>query len=131
VKLTKTVFAGLALASFGFVFASEEAPDEHKKWMKDLGSNVGALRKGVDVEQNAKAIETTMAQVGDWWKARNSEVAMKSSNDTIAGAQALAKAASGGDKEAITAGMKAVNAGCKACHDQHREKIAENVYKIK
>lgn len=112
-------------------FASEDAPPEHQKLMKDLGSQMGAIRKGIDVEQNAAAMQTTMKEVTTWWAKRTSDVAAKSCKDTIDGAAAIVAAAKAGDKAAIGAGMKMVGAGCKACHDVHREKISETVYKIK
>lgn len=118
-------------ALLGFAVAAEDAPPEHQKWMKDLGSQMGNLRKGVEVEQTAQAMEATMKDVAAWWKSRSSEVAGKTCADSQNGAAAVAKAAKAGDKEGISAGMKMVNAGCQGCHDAHREKVAENVYKIK
>jgi cytochrome c' len=112
-------------------FASEDAPPEHQKMMKDLGSQMGALRKGVDVEQNATAMQATLKDVGVWWQKRTSDVAAKSTRDSVEGAAAIAAAAKSGDKAAIGAGMKMVGAGCKGCHDVHREKVSETVYKIK
>jgi cytochrome c556 len=113
----------------GIAIAAEDAPPEHKQWMKDLGSQNGALRKGVDVEKNAAAMQETMKHVHAFWQKRNSEVGVKTSNDTVAGAEQIAKA--NGDKAAISAGMKMVGAGCKGCHDVHREKISDTEYKIK
>ena len=110
---------------------SEDAPPEHQKWMKDLGSQMGAMRKGVDVEKNANDMQATMKDVTEFWKKRNSEIGLKTSHDTTSGAIALAKAAQGGDKEAMSAASKMVGAGCKGCHDAHREKISDTVYKIK
>jgi len=130
VTVTK-ITLGLAAAALAVAFASEDAPPEHQKWMKDLGSQMGALRKGTDVEANAKAMQATLKQVGAFWKARNSEIAMKSCGESYKGAAAIATAAAANDKEGISAGMKLVGAGCKGCHDQHREKVSETVYKIK
>ena len=120
-----------ALAIVGFATASEDAPPEHQKWMKDLGSQMGALRKGVDVEKNAAAMQEVLKEVGVFWQKRPSEVAMKANNDSIAGAAEIVKAAQAGNKEGVSAGMKMVGAGCKGCHDVHREKISDTVYKIK
>src|SRR5262245_723859 len=130
IKLSVCRFGMIAIAALaGIAIASEDAPPEHKKWMKDLGAQQGAIRKGVDVEKNAADMQQTMKEVHAFWAKRHSEVGVKASNDTIAGATAVAKAA--GDKEAITAGMKMIGAGCRGCHDAHREKIADNEYKIK
>jgi mono/diheme cytochrome c family protein len=119
----------MVAAVAGIAIASEDAPPEHKQWMKDLGSQQGAIRKGVDVDKNAAAMQETMKQVHAFWQKRNSEVAVKTSNDTIAGAAQIAKSA--GDKEAVAAGMKMVGGGCRGCHEQHREKISDTEYKIK
>ncbi|MSV30862.1 MAG: hypothetical protein EXQ52_19270, partial [Bryobacterales bacterium] len=103
----------------------------HVQWMKDLGAQMGAMRKGVDVEKNAVAMQASLKQTGAFWKARNSEIGSKSCGDTDKGAQAVAKAFAANDKEGVAAGMKMIGAGCKGCHDQHREKISDTVYKIK
>jgi cytochrome c556 len=111
--------------------AAEDAPPEHQQWMKDLGSQMGALRKGVDVEKNASSMQETMKHVEMWWAKRTSDVAGKSSKDTTDGAAAVVQAAKAGDKAGISAGMKMIGAGCKGCHDVHREKVSDTVYKIK
>jgi cytochrome c556 len=121
---TAAVFLGLAMAA-------EDAPPEHQKWMKDLGNQMGALRKGVEVEKNAADMQVIMKDVAEFWKKRPSDVALKSSNDTSAGAAEVVKHAQGGNKEGISAGMKMIGAGCKGCHDVHREKVSETVYRIK
>ena len=51
--------AGLAAVAV----ASEDAPPEHVKWMKDLGAQMGAIRKGADVEKNATDMQATLKQV--------------------------------------------------------------------
>ncbi len=121
----------VAAIAAGVAIGAEDAPPEHQKWMKDLGNQMGALRKGVDVEKNATDMQATMKEVTEFWRKRPSEVGMKSSNDTVAGAIEVANAAQAGDKAAMSAGMKLIGAGCKACHDVHREKISDNVYKMK
>ena len=121
-------FAAIAV---GVAIGAEDAPPEHQKWMKDLGNQMGALRKGVEVEKNAADMQTTMKDVTQFWSKRTSDVAAKSSNDTVAGAAEVLKAAQAGDKAALSAGMKMIGAGCKACHDIHREKISDTVYKMK
>jgi cytochrome c556 len=127
-KLGMIAFAAIAA---GVAIGAEEAPPEHQKWMKDLGNQMGGLRKGVDVEKNATEMQAVMKDVTAFWSKRTSDVAVKTSNETVAGAAEVAKAAQSGDKAALSAGMKLIGAGCKGCHDVHREKIAENVYKIK
>ena len=128
-KLWKIALAGSALAAFSM--AAEDPTPEHVKTMKALGSQMGAIRKGVDVEKNATAMADTMKEVAAFWKGRTSEVAMKSCKDARDGALAAAKAAKESDAAGIAAGMKMVGAGCKGCHDVHREKVSDTEYKIK
>jgi cytochrome c556 len=122
-------FAGLA--GVFVLLAAEDPPEEHKQWMKDLGACMGQIRKGVDVEANANKVVTIGNDVKAWWAKRTSDVAGKTSDDMIAGAKQLAAAAKSDDKAGVGAGSKMVGAACKGCHDAHRERIAENVYKIK
>lgn len=121
----------IAAIAAGVAIGAEDAPPEHQKWMKDMGSQMGGLRKGVDVEKNAADMQVTTKEVTEFWRKRNSEIALKSSNDTAAGAAEVVKAAQAGDKAAVSAGMKMIGAGCKGCHDLHREKVSETVYRIK
>ncbi|MBL8294083.1 MAG: cytochrome c [Bryobacterales bacterium] len=129
-KRLLTLMAGFALAVTG-ALGAEDPPADHVQWMKDLGGQMGAIRKGADVEKNAKDMQATLKQVGAFWKKRNSEVASKSCGESYKGAAAVAKAAAASDKEGVAAGMKMIGAGCKGCHDAHREKISDTVYKIK
>ena len=52
-KTLKLTFAGLLLAAC-VAMAGEKPSADHIKWMKDLAAQNGAIRKGVDVEKNAK-----------------------------------------------------------------------------
>jgi len=131
VKLTKLFLAGCLVLSFGVVSASEDAPPDHKQWMKDLGAAMGQIRKGVDVEQNASKMAAIMPNVKTFWAKRTSDVAAKSCDDSANGATQAAAAAKAGDQQGVSAGMKIVGAGCKSCHDAHREKISDTEYKIK
>ena len=115
----------------GLVVAAEDAPPEHQKWMKDLGSQLGALRKGVDVEKNATDMQAVLKDVAAWWSKRNLAETQKACSDSAEGAAQIVKAAQAGDKAGIAAGMKMVGAGCKSCHDAHREKVSDTLYRIK
>lgn len=110
---------------------AEEPPESHKKWMKDAGDAMGSLRKGVDVEKNAAQMETIFKEVHGFWSKRTSDVGGKSSLDTQAAARLIVSGAKAGDKAELSAGMKALGAACKSCHDVHREKVSEGVYTIK
>ncbi|MBM3813459.1 MAG: hypothetical protein FJW20_17695 [Acidimicrobiia bacterium] len=130
-KFTRFLLAASLVAAISLSFASEDAPPEHKKWMKDLGSAMGQIRKGVEVEKNAAQMAAIMPEVTAFWAKRTSDVAAKSCTDSENGAKQAAAAAKAGDAAGVTAGMKLVGAGCKACHDVHREKISDTEYKIK
>ena len=131
-KLLNVILAG-ALLAVGIAAGAQDPTPEHKAAMKDLGKWMGLLRKGVDVEQNATLLADAMKKVAPMLKAYpgGGQDAMKSCGDTRKGALAIAAAAKAGDKEGIAAGMKAMGAGCKSCHEAHREKISETEYKIK
>ena len=129
IALTACLAAGL-IGAFGLL-AAEDPPPEHAKWMKDLGASVGQIRKGVDVEANANKVVTISADVKTWWAKRTSDVAAKASDQVVEGAKQIATAAKAEDKAGIGAGQKMVGAGCKSCHDVHREKISDTEYKIK
>jgi hypothetical protein len=113
----------------GLVSAEEPTP-EHQKLMKDIGGLNGKIRKGEDVEGSAKLLAAAGKQVEAFWGKR-SEVGLKSSQDMVAGANEMAAAAGASNAEGIAAAGKKVGGSCRSCHDAHREKVAENVYKIK
>ena len=127
----RLALVGYVLAFFGTAVASEDPPAEHVSWMKDMGKNFGAIRKGDNVKANADAMMLTLKDVGKFWKARNSEIASASCKKNFEGAKAVSEAAAKDDKAGIADGIKIIGAGCKGCHDQHREKISETVNKIK
>lgn len=129
-KLLVTSAALVAL--MGVALGAGEKPSaEHVQWMKHLGAANGAIRKGVDVEKNANAVVEEMKGVSKFWMGRTSDVAAKANADVTAGAQAVAKAAAASDDMGIKAGMKMIGAGCKGCHDVHREKISDTENLIK
>jgi hypothetical protein len=128
VKTLKLTFAGLLLAAC-VAMAGEKPSADHIKWMKDLAAQNGAIRKGVDVEKNAKDMQATLKLVGAFWKTRNSPDASKACGDSFKGATAMLEA--GGDKEKMAAAGKMIGAGCKGCHDAHRVKISDTENEIK
>lgn len=125
------ISSGLAAGMSFFAWASEEAPADHKKWMKDAGEYMGKLRKGVDVEQSATGMAEVMKQTQGFWSKRTSDVAGKSSQDAISESMKIVEAAKAGDKAGVSASLKGVGAACKSCHDMHREKVSETEYRIK
>lgn len=115
----------------GVLAGSEDAPPEHKKWMKEQGELMGKLRKNVDVEASAKRMAEVYKEVGVFWAKRNSEAASKNCKDGHAASMEIASAAAAGNTAGVGAAMKNLGASCKGCHDAHREKISDTEYKIK
>ncbi|MEP7362616.1 MAG: hypothetical protein ABI972_05125 [Acidobacteriota bacterium] len=116
----------------GFLLAeSIDPPENHVNWMKKAGKATGAIKKGEDVEANAKDLAETFTRVGRFYTKRGLETGVKTSADAVTAANAIAKAAADNDKDGISAGAKSLGAACKGCHDVHREKISDTENKIK
>ncbi len=123
--------ASLALMG-GFLLAeSIDPPQAHIDWMKGVAKATGRMKKGEDVENNAKHVAETMAKVGKFYSEKNLPAGVKASNEGVAAANAIAKAAAGGDTAGVQAGMRALGGSCKGCHDVHREKVSDTENKIK
>ena len=129
-KLWISVPLALALVC-GVAAASEDPSPQHVKWMKDLGDQSGNIRKGIDVEANAKAMQASVKAMESFWKARNSAVANQAMADNLKGAQALEAAAAKGDKDAMAAAQKQIGGSCRGCHEEHREKLSDTQYRIR
>ncbi len=103
--------------------ALEDPPPQHVQWMKESGQLQDKIRNGQDVQSNAQRMAAIYKEVEAFWAKRNSEIAVKAARDIQAAAARVAQ----GD----TSAGRAIGAGCRTCHDQHREKISDTVYKIK
>lgn len=123
--------ATLMSLALSMAWASDDPSPEHVKAMKAVGAANGALRKGEDVEKNATALAAAYKSVAPFWMAKNSDIAAKSLHEGIQGAEAAAAAAKAGNQDAVATALKTVGGTCRTCHDAHREKVSENVYKIK
>ncbi len=120
---TACALLALSLAAPAVLPAAEDPPPQHVQWMKESAQLQDKIRNGQDVEASAKRIQALYKEVEAFWAKRGSEIAVKASRDIQA---AAAKVAAG---EAGAA--RAIGGGCRSCHDQHREKISDTVYKIK
>jgi len=98
--------------------------------MKEIGSLQGKIRKNEDVEASAKRLAALSKDVEAFWGKR-SDVGLKSAQELGAAANTIASAAAAGKADDIAAGGKSLGGACRSCHDAHREKISEGVYKIK
>ncbi len=112
------------------ILAAEAPTPEHVRMMKDVNDTNGKLRKGVDVEANAKHLVELAKQVDAFWSTK-SDAAKQSSTAMLAGANDLANAVAANDADAIKSASRMIGGSCKSCHDAHREKISATEYKIK
>ena len=113
-----------------FTFAAEDPTPEHVKLMKEMGALSGKIRKGEDVEESAKRMSALAQSARGFWEKR-SEVASSSLKNLVLASNMLASASANKDTAAVADASKMLGGACKSCHDQHREKIADNQYKIK
>jgi cytochrome c556 len=109
--------------------AEDPSPD-HVKWMKECGELTGKIRKNEDVEASAKRLAELSKEIQGFWASR-SETGAKSSTELETTALALAAAARSGNADSIAEASRAVNGTCRTCHNAHRERVSEGVYKIK
>jgi cytochrome c556 len=121
---------GLVAAFLFSAAAAEDPSPQHVQWMKESGELQGKIRKNVEVEASGKRLAALYQEVGKFWAAR-SETGKKSAADIVQGGNALAQAAVAGNAEGVAAASKIIGGGCRGCHDAHREKISDTVYKIK
>ena len=123
------VFA-LALCAVPAAFAAEDPSPEHVKWMKETEQLQHKIRDNQEVAASAKRLAALYKDIEAYWGKR-SEVGAKATKEVQAGAMALASAAAAGDAGAVASARKSIGGACRGCHDQHREKVSDGVYKIK
>jgi len=136
--MKKVLFScALIVAVFSTVtLAALDEPAVEKK-MKSAGEAMGAIRKAMqagsmpDVATHAKQMVEALSEVDDFWKSRNMANAAKWQVEAQVAAKALLEAASAGNVEAARAASGKMGGACKQCHEAHREKVAENKYRIK
>ena len=126
----RPLFCALLLTAAPGLFAAEDPSPQHVQMMKEIGSLQGKIRKNEDVEASAKRLAALSNDVQAFWGKR-SEVGLKASKDMNSAAMAIAGAAAAGKADDIAAGGKSLGGACRSCHDAHREKVSEGVYRIK
>lgn len=127
-RISSIALAFVLLSAPALVSAEEPTP-EHQKLMKEIDGLQGKIRKGEDVAASAKSLADAGKKVEDFWGKR-SEAGLKSSQELQAAAGEIATAAAN-NTDGVAAAGKKLGGACRSCHDMHREKVAENVYKIK
>ena len=126
----------LVISLFAFAVGAAEH-DDLSKAMKTAGSTMGPLKKALDtgtmadVGPAAAKLEGVFTTSEKFWAAKHVTDATKWSQDGLAAAKALSKAAAAGDAEASKAAFAKIGGTCKGCHDAHREKLPDGSYKIK
>lgn len=118
-------------------FAQDEKA--HHEAMEVADSSMKAIQAGVKtgdgaaVSKAALKIHAAFPEVEKFWSAKKSDLGVKASKDTMVALKALADtaAAPGATSEDMMGKVKAVGAGCRSCHTQHREKNAEGKYVFK
>ncbi len=123
------------LLASGFVLVGEEN-GELVMWMKTSKTALEALQKmdpksGQHAVRSAERMGSVYEEMIGFWRQRNVNDAVKWSQEGKAAALELATAAYAGDNEKVADSLKALTATCKQCHEAHREKIAEDKYRIK
>ncbi len=129
----------LLLAVFTVFAAAPQTPEEQEfaGWMKTAQATAGSLRKNIeakaaeDVAKDAAKMEEVFKKSEEFWTKRNTEDAVKWSQQSQSAAKEVAGAAKSGDWEKASASLRNVMGNCAACHNAHREKLPEGGYKIK
>jgi cytochrome c556 len=126
----QTLFLSLAFCAVPFAFAADDPSPQHVKWMKATDALQQKIRDNQDVAASAQSLAALYKEIEGFWGKR-SEVGAKTTKDIQAGATALAAAATASDAAGVASARKIIGGGCRGCHDQHREKASDGVYKIK
>lgn len=119
----QSLLLSLAFAAPAALSALDDPPPQHVEWMKESGRLMDKIRNGQDTAPSATRLAVLYKDVAAFWQQRGSEVATKAIRDV----QDAATKVAAGD----AAAARSIGAGCRSCHDQHREKISDTVYKIK
>jgi cytochrome c556 len=133
------VTIGLVLATLGVcLLGQEKKPDEEafQKLMQSAGGTVGEIKKNIEgdlpaVAVSAKKLNEIFDQVQSFWINRDLEEPEEWSGDVMDAADALAEAASSGDKAAAQAAFKTATGVCGQCHNTYREKDPNGGYRIR
>lgn len=124
--------------------ASQDSPDplktghanrnrEFTSWMKATGAANGALSRletktGKDATEKAEALGSIYENMIGFWRQAGAPDAVKLSIQGKAAALELAAAAHSGDAPKAAEAYAKLATTCKACHDVHRNKLADGTY---
>jgi cytochrome c556 len=136
--LKKTTWALATMLGAGLILQAAPLDEAgFQKLMKEVGGATKRFKPAVDGQDGAQLAKDA-ARVGQiykemaaFWKTRKSDKAVKWSEDSSSSALLAADAAKKGDWEKVKQSLQGVTKNCKACHDEHREKLEDGSYKIK
>jgi len=125
----------LLLLAAGFALVAQENP-AFVAWMKGMNTVTDALKQmnpktGENAVRSAERLGGVYEEMIGFWRQRNAADAVRWSEQGKALALELATAAYAGDDAKATAAFTALGTTCSQCHEAHREKIAEDKYRIK
>ncbi|MBI4907438.1 MAG: hypothetical protein HY820_27685 [Acidobacteria bacterium] len=135
--MKKTFVSGLAGMLLGASMLMALDEKELTTKMKAAGDHMNAIRKAMqggamaDVATHAKGMVSALDGTEGFWKERKMDDAVKFNLDGLEGARALVKAAEGSDNAAARTAASKMGGACKSCHEAHREKVSDGVYRIK
>jgi hypothetical protein len=129
------IVAGMtAIFVAGFLLAQSDS--DYQGWMKTVAAANQGVQKGIAakdgsaVAADAKKLEDTFKQVGDFWQKRNAPDAVNFARQAQTSAAAVSKSAAAGNMDQAAADAKSMAANCGGCHMAHREK-GDSGFKIK
>ena len=108
-----------------------------QKLMKEVGDIAKRFKPNQDnknaagLAKDASRLSEINKQTAAFWKSRKFDDATKWATDSAEAANAAATAANAGDWDKVKGSVGAVMKNCKSCHDAHREKVEDGVYRIK
>ena len=134
-KLSLVLLFAVGAAFAATPLAQDE--QEHPGWMKTAQATAGSLRKNIEakatdeIAKNAATMEEVFKKCEDFWTKRNTEDAIKWSQQAQTAAKEIGEAAKDGDMDKAQASLKSLMSNCAGCHNAHRERVPEGGFKIK
>jgi hypothetical protein len=113
---------------------AEEAFD---KVMKRIGPAFTALRQAVSasepdtVTEHVAALKRSFGETTAFWKARAKADAVKWVDEARTHADAIGRASSRGDWDAVKSAQTALSQTCQNCHGAYRERLEDGTYRLK
>ena len=109
---------------------------EMEAWMKSADQALAAIREtpgktGAKMTGLGERIATVNENMVAFWRQRNAADAVNASAQGKAFALQFAIAARSEDEAGAAAAFKQLTGTCRSCHDQHRERLPGNKFRLK